>query len=375
MTNHSIESSRLLRLRRLATWALVASLAACGGGGGGGGDDPVAGPTPAPAPAPNPVPAPGPAPAPAPAPSSDDDSDGLTFSEETTLGTSPTNADSDNDGLSDGAEGGLGTNPLVADNPNPNNLPLRSKLIVEAGTSPGVLLAADGYSATFNDELNPACVARTPAPFDQIQYTTNPPLDNAERCRKRAIRAEVGITRNQFRYFETHRTGGVQNIGQGIITKDAQINPYCCFVDQGQPGFPYNGTPPSMTINSIGGVFVRLVNSFPNYSAGSLNLESTQYYGFAVDYRGANPVVYLVGNNSSGAMTVSSGIAVDNFGGGDAMPMLHGHPQTQPRQPLVMNLGLQKFHYDLDAVRAALDARGAANVAEFVPGVGLHRWK
>jgi hypothetical protein len=46
---------------------------------------------------------------------SDVDGDGLTFVQETGLGTDPTNADSDGDGVSDGDEQGLGTNPLTPD--------------------------------------------------------------------------------------------------------------------------------------------------------------------------------------------------------------------------------------------------------------------
>ena len=46
---------------------------------------------------------------------SDVDSDGLTFVQETGMGTEPTNPDTDGDGVSDGEEQELGTNPLTPD--------------------------------------------------------------------------------------------------------------------------------------------------------------------------------------------------------------------------------------------------------------------
>ena len=52
---------------------------------------------------------------PDPDPDPDADSDGLTDSEETQIGTDPTDADSDDDGLTDGEETALGTDPLLFD--------------------------------------------------------------------------------------------------------------------------------------------------------------------------------------------------------------------------------------------------------------------
>lgn len=309
----------------------------------------------------------------------DDDGDGLTYSAEKTLGTDPGNADTDGDGLSDGAESGLGTNPLTADNTADAALPRRGALVIEPGiTSPGVIVPDDGLSAIFTSELNPDCVQHLGAFAEPAYLFTNPDgtTDREERCRKRAVRANVGVANGEFRYFESRRLGPVNNVGQGIITANGMIDPYCCFVEAGQPGFPYNGTPPSLTINSVGGVFRNLNFSGGTFSPTPFDLDATAHYGFAVDYRGADPVVYLVVKDAAGNMTVSDGITVDNFGGGPAIPMLHGHPVSETVPSLTMNLGLQKFHYDLAAVRTALTARGAANVdTEFKPGIGAHRWK
>ena len=305
----------------------------------------------------------------------DHDGDGLTYDDEKTRGLEPGNADTDGDGLADGAEVELGTNPLVPDNdPAVASLP-RGALIYEPGTSRGLIIDDDGLSVTFTGQLNPACVAHV-APFDDPVYS-NSSFGPEERCRKRAIRANVGIAPGEFRYFETQRLGAVLNFGHGVITADAQVDPYCCYIDPNDPGYdpdaPYAGTPPSLAVNSVGGVFRRLKQIDAGFSS-PFNLNQTQYYGFAVDYTGTEPQVYIVMNDASGTMTVSQAVAGLGFGAGvKVMPMLYGHPDEPTVPSSRMNLGLQRFHYDLVAVKSALQANGA-NTTNFKPGVGAHRW-
>jgi hypothetical protein len=341
----------------------------------------------------------------------DNDNDGLTYSQEraATTNTDPANGDTDGDGLADGAEAGLGTDPTKADsdsNGTPDgvqlagaggaSLPPRSLMANETGKSAGVVIGADGLSITFGDELNAACVSKS-APFDDPIYRGPPSgsaTDALERCRKRAVRANVGVRPGEFRYFETRRFGSLgdaslQNIGQGIITPAAQIDPYCCYIDPGDDDYltyvstpprtptAANITPPSMTVNSIGGVFVRLVQVDTAFSPGpNIDLGQTDYYGFAVDYRGANPLVYVVARASGGALVVSQALNPGAFPAGvQAMPMLHGHPVAGAGPHAAINLGYQKFHYSLDEVRAAINARdSSANAAEMAGGVGIHRW-
>jgi Bacterial TSP3 repeat len=337
---------------------------------------------------------------------SDDDNDGLTYSQEKTAGTEPGNGDTDGDGLADGAEADLGTNPTKADSDgngvadgvqlgNLNGtggalLPPRSLMADEPGKSAGVRIETDGLSITFGDQLNAACENKTP-PFDHAIYSGSA-TDALERCRKRAVRANVGVRPGEFRYFETRRFGGLnadalENIGQGIITPSAQIDPYCCFIDIGDrdyrtyvigtppaPKDPDNITPPSMTVNSVGGVFVRLVEVEAAFGPGpNIDLTRTQYYGFAVDYRGANPVVYVVARDSSNNMIVSRALNAGVFNGAPAMPMLHGHPVSGAGPHAAINLGFQKFQYSLAEVRAAINAR-SGNADAMAGGVGIHRW-
>jgi hypothetical protein len=335
----------------------------------------------------------------------DDDDDGLTYDEEKTAGTQPGNADSDNDGLADGAEGALGTNPALADSSTPPNgindgvelagpggasLPPRSLLSGVPATT-GVQIAADGLSVSYGSQLNPDCVNRTGPVFSAPVYANSSVSPN-ERCAKRAVRANIGIAPGEFRYFETRRFSGpttaeLSNLGHGIITPAAQIDPYCCYFLQQDPDYgayvnsgspetpkPGNPTPPSMTVNSIGGVFARLIQVDPALYSG-LSLEQTQYYGFAVDYRGSDPVVYLVGLGASGNMIVSNAVSPGSFDGAAAMPFMHGHPIAGTGPHAAMNLGASKFRYSLTEVRDALTAKGVADAAEMVGGVGIHRWK
>ncbi len=339
----------------------------------------------------------------------DDDNDGLTYSQEKAAGTEPGNGDTDGDGLADGAEAGLGTNPTKADSDNNGVndgvqlgnlagvggalLPPRSLMANEPGKSAGVRIEADGLSITFGSEVNADCVAKTGVFSDPIYAgpPTGSAVDAAERCRKRAVRANVGVRPGEFRYFETRRFASfsnteLPNIGQGIITPSAQIDPYCCYIDpgdsdyatyvSGSPPAPTlaNITPSSMTVNAVGGVFVRLVQVGAPFSPSTLSLAQTQYYGFAVDYRGADPVVYVVANDSSGAMIVSNALNPGAFGNAPAMPMLHGHPVSGTGPHAAINLGLQTFHYPLADVRAAITARGVVNADAMAGGVGIHRW-
>lgn len=301
----------------------------------------------------------------------DDDGDGLSFSDEKTKGTQPGNPDSDGDGLSDGAELALGKNPTTADNGSGTAVRMAAEFGV---TGSGVVIADDGLSLHFTSQLNPACAQHLGA-FAAPLYDSA--IDPYERCRKRAVRASQGVARGEFRYFETQRLGAPENMGHGVIAQTAAIDPYCCFVQPGEAGHPYAGTPPSLGINSVGGVFVRLTNDgtypLPAF-ATAIDLEQTVFYGVAVDYRGTDPVIHVVATAADGSMTVSGGVTLADFGGGPVMPMVYGHPMAGFGPHAALNFGLRRFHYDLTALRAALEAQAAGSGAALVPGVGIHRW-
>ena len=308
----------------------------------------------------------------------DDDGDGLSYDQEKALGTDPGNADTDGDGLADGAESALGFNPTRADSNNngtgdgleltPTATNSRVFLTAESGnfaTSRGVVVSSSGVEAAFTSDLNQDCMQGVP-PFDSTWR-------DLEYCMKRAVRANEGVKAGEFRYFETRRFGPPENLGHGVIVRNAAIDPYCCFDSGVQPTPPNPLTPPSMGVNSVGGIFVQLV-LVPQSLYPDVDWTQTAVQGFAVDYRSANPLVYVVMTSGAGGMTISDAMPLAGFAGAQAVPMLYGHPNLNNAARSGVNLGLEKFHYDVDAIRAALAARGV-NVADFAPGVGIHRWK
>lgn len=303
----------------------------------------------------------------------DDDGDGLTYDQEKALGTDPAKPDSDGDGLADGAEAGLGMNPRLLDT-NGNGVPdgfefaatsgqpVLGMLVREPGTSSGVVLSPDGQRAAFTGDINQDC-AQNLAPFTDPVYTL-------EICRKRGVRANVGIRAGEFRYFETHRLAGRDNMGHGMTLRSAQIDPFCCFI----PGVPSPLTPPSMQFNSaLSQGMINLV-ALPLDTMNGADADVTTTYGFVVDYRSAtNPNVYMVMRNTAGQMVLTGKFPLTGFDGADVVPYLYGHPlsDTEPRGEI--NLGLRKFEYAPGAVAAALSAAGVS-VTGFAPGVGVHRW-
>jgi hypothetical protein len=302
----------------------------------------------------------------------DDDGDGLTYDEEKTLGTDPGKPDTDGDGLADGAEAGLGTDPRLADT-NGNGVgdgyefagtvgqPTVGALVREAGTSSGVVIAPDGQRAAFTTDVNPDCVQNQP-PFTDPIYTL-------EICRKRGARANVGVRAGELRYFETRRLAGRDNMGQGVTTRGAQIDPFCCFT-----GTLHPLTPPSMQFNSA--LTNALVNLVPQLveSMNNADAERTTFYGFVVDYRSAvNPDVYMVMRDGAGQMVLTASYPLTGFDGAEVVPYVYGHPLSDVEARVEINLGLRRFEYAPGAVKAALIAAGVS-VVGFSPGVGVQRW-
>ncbi len=303
----------------------------------------------------------------------DDDGDGLSYDQEKVLGTDPGKPDTDGDGLADGAEFALGMNPLLVDtnsNGVPDGLefaatsgqPTVGMLVREAGTSSGVVISADGQRAAFTGDINQDC-AQNLSSFTDPVYTL-------EICRKRGVRANTGIRAGEFRYFETRRLAGRDNMGHGVTLRSAQIDPFCCF----NPGVLNPLTPPSMQFNSAlpQGMINLVAVPFETMNGGDADQTST--YGFVVDYRSAaNPHIYMVMRNASGQMVLTGQFALTGFDGADVVPYVYGHPLSDTEARGEINLGLRKFEYAPGDVATALTA-ASVSVTGFAPGVGLHRW-
>ncbi len=232
-------------------------------------------------------------------------------------------------------------------------------LAIETGanpTNPSITLSSDRLSVAFGDLLNPACAARTGI------YAA--PEFGGVACHKRAVRANGGIKQGEFRYYEGHRlSADPQNIGFGYTTANSPIDPYCCLVEPTDAVSPR--TPPSMSVNAEGGTYIQLRN------VGGFYVAPTTYYGFAVDYTGTNPVVYVVTTDPTGAMLVSRE-PTPGFNGADVIPFLYGHTNLSPTAgaPVAsVNFGQHAFHYNLTTLRSELTMQGA-DASKLVPGVG-----
>ncbi len=304
----------------------------------------------------------------------DDDGDGLAYDQEKALGTDPANADSDGDGLSDGAEAGLGMLPALADSnvngvddgfefPNTAQQPRLGGFVAEPGTGTGVFIAEGGQRVAFaQDDVNPDCARNLP-PFAD-------PVYSIEICRKRAVRTNAAVRAGEFRYFESHRLAGRENMGHGVTTRAAQLDPFCCAAD----GALHPLTPPSLQYNSvIGQALVNLVNR-PITMLRGADADLSVTYGFVVDYRSTtNPDIYMVMLDAAGQIVVSEKFALTGFNGADVVPYGYAHPLSDIDPHQEINLGLRAFRYAPVAIAAALEAQGVSSQG-FTPGVGLHRW-
>jgi hypothetical protein len=163
--------------------------------------------------------------------------------------------------------------------------------------------------------------------------------------------AKLGIRANQgllhgFQYFEIHREIPVMNMGGGLVIQYGNLNPYG----------PVD-VPPSCSVNVLGGTWHSLMfhRNFPDGFAAE------EYYGFAVDYRGASPVVYVIVRSQVVDTIPLTDVTVPIY------PMLYGNPTTTPSGPAEsINFGAKPFHYD-----AASVLRGAnVDVTGFKSGWG-----
>ncbi len=159
---------------------------------------------------------------------------------------------------------------------------------------------------------------------------------------KNAIRANQGMI-GEFRYWEAHREMAPRNMGQGLITAFGQIDPY-----------PFNPPQPSMSVNSVCGVWQNLVHVAPCD-------QQYEYYGYALDYRGARPILYVL----VGPQIVHTMVFPDVFV--PLFPMLYGNP-TDAQVGNTANFGTQPFAYD---VRSILTAAGI-DASALVLGWGRH---
>jgi hypothetical protein len=155
---------------------------------------------------------------------------------------------------------------------------------------------------------------------------------------KKGVRCNQGIYGN-FWYFEATRNGAPVNEGVGLMIRDGSLNPYD-FVD----------VPWSMSINLSGSAWYNL-NSISSWDPAQ------NHYGFAVDYREANPIVYII----------IGGVLHDRLVMKDAWtpiyPIVYGNPSYPSSSPdpgydITVNFGATAFSYNPAAILGPTYAAG-----------------
>ncbi len=147
---------------------------------------------------------------------------------------------------------------------------------------------------------------------------------------KMGLRANEGNL-HEFWYFEVERLGGEVNQGAGLVIWDGDLNPYRA-----------ENVPPSMSINTSGGIWQNIIYLEPYDTSG------TTVYGFAVDYRGINPIVYVIMNDELVHTYTMPDVFVP------VHPMLYGNA-TPDSIPYDETIRFSGFTYDPCAVLEASD--------------------
>ena len=294
----------------------------------------------------------------------DADADGLSDVAEAGLGTDPLNPDSDSDGLSDGDEvNTYTTDPLNPDTDNdgiPDAYEVNNNLnALDAGDA---ILDADTDSFSNLTEYQSGT-----DPNDAFSYPDSParlsPTDKdpsisitADRfgaffsagATHRAIRSEQAIQPGSgFYYYEGRREVAVGDMGFGVATASASLTNFGGFTDQ------------SIGINALGFVFYNNINQL---GSANSSITGTDTFGIAVDYRGVNPVAYLIAGNTLIFTQVMDQVTAPLH------ILVYGHENTTGVQQTIntaIDLISNPFIYD---VRSILSSAGITGTAEIIDG-------
>jgi hypothetical protein len=144
---------------------------------------------------------------------------------------------------------------------------------------------------------------------------------------KYGIRANQGIAQGSFQYFEAHREQPSGNMGVGVIIGDGAINPY-----------HFDDVPWSCSVNLTGSTWRNLIDL--TVWSGMAN----DRYGFAVDYRGIHPIVYVMVGSGKRAVLEST-LTLDDVWV-PLYPMVYGNPQDGAGADISINFGAQPFQFD-----------------------------
>jgi Ca2+-binding RTX toxin-like protein len=165
------------------------------------------------------------------------------------------------------------------------------RLVINSDSGAGISLSPDGLSA---------------------HYTLN---------EKMAVRANQG-NYGRFWYFEARRLSDASfSLGTGLVVSKGSLNPLSFFTTQ-----------PSLEVNFLGSAWRDLVFQANTPSPAG-------YYGFAVDYRGEHPIVYVIVDNAVIYTVTLDHVWVPLY------PMLYGNSAPGPYDN-VINFGATAFQFN-----------------------------
>ena len=153
---------------------------------------------------------------------------------------------------------------------------------------------------------------------------------------KYGIRANQGLL-DGFQYFEMRRLIAPANQGGGLVVRDGNLDPYGAL-----------DVPPSMSVNHSSSIWRDLI------SVEDYDVAGTEYYGFAVDYRGRHPIVYVITHDDTANRDVVSHVMTLDNVTVPIYPMLYGNPtSTTSGYDSSINFGATPFHYDPETILQA----------------------
>mgnify|MGYP003855750369 CR=1 FL=1 len=296
---------------------------------------------------------------------SDIDMDGISDVNEASLGTDPNDADSDDDGLNDGEEVNVhNTNPLLADTDN-DGLP--DGYEVNQGFDPKNINDAtldsdtDGYSnfdeyTAGTDPQNahsyPGAVAITRLSDTDKDTSITLSADQLgasfSTSGHHGVRSDTGIEAGSgFYYYEGFRNINAANFGFGVATTTAALDSFGGNSDQ------------SFGINALGYIYY---SNSSQLSGVNSDISSSEHYGLAVDYRGSNPTVYVIANNTLVHSTTMGAVSEPLH------ILVYGHNAGSGIQQTINtaeDLNTTPFHYD---ARTILNNAGIAGANSLIDG-------
>jgi len=296
-------------------------------------------------------------------PALDSDGDGLSYAQESLLGTDPATADSDHDGLRDDEELQLSnTDPLAADSDGDG---MNDAWEVRRGLDPRASNAgadpdADGFTnlQEFQGDTDPRAANSYPGrgtvrlsasdKAPSVQLSADGLGASFTAPGTHGVRSDVAVAPGSgWYYFEGHRECAPGAFGFGLASASASLDAVGGADDQ------------SFGVLASGALVYagRQLGTFDDPA-------SVEWYGFALDYTGATPKVRLIVDRVGDTPRVSPPIALVGITGAVHV-LVFGERVTSGVQQTI-NAGADALHHAFHYPAAYLTYLAGAPGAEFM---------